>query len=1103
MRGVYAKQLTQMKKILHHFRRTGPPAKLAGALLALLAFSLASASAAVGVNSLQTFDVRPPAADWSTAALGSGGSGGYTTAAAVDALVQTTAASSITAQLVSATSSRDANALVRWNSSSLDVQTRPTSTAVQALMATLVNDSGGTLNAVNISYTLSAWTASGSTIVEEVPGHRVFYSQTGLANSWVLIPELSTNAPAAGSSNAMSANIFPTGGWAAGSTLYVLWADDNAAADQNGSGNEEGAYIIDNFIVQQGGEPVCVGVRTQPMGTNVLQCTTLTLTCVATGSPPISYQWFKEGQEISLDPFWGGNVTAQSSTFVISNVSLGDAALNFGYNCRVRNNCTGGGEAWSEYALVGVTTDDQGPRLLYAFGPATNLLQIVMTFDEPVLESDATSVFNYIVMSEDGQEWGKNAATLDASGKTVTLDLQMERNPGVRYNVIIYANSLHDRCNGTGNLDINATVNVEVPLITIDDGTLWRYNQDGTDQRIAMTQANFNDSGWASGQAIFNAERNTPVTTIAGYTVRTSFNLTNAVWTNAIPTYYFRAHFNFRADPAGQVRLKFMPFIDDAAVIYLNGQEAYRYRLGSVPLPFDSYGDALGCPSANEPNTDTHYWYYLPLTNVVQGDNVIAVELKQYDSGSSDATMGLLLMSEIPPVPCSQAQITGQPAAVTINEGQSATFSVSASGPDLRYQWYKGGSAIVDATNVSYRISNANCTHAGSYTAHVYNACTSPDAVSAAAVLTVNANTTPPTVASSYGQANLTNVTVNFTTARPLNTTQVQDVNNYVFTPALTVLSAVLNNGTNVVLTTSPRDAGTRYTITVQGISDTSCNPLPIPPYANQALETQVRLLAYSEVWRYFQDGVEPATDWMMPAYNDTAWLSGAGILGLETTADTLLLFKTNWMNPPNGINTVLSLRNTNPNSPSVTNATIYFRTTFNNPLANSDGVTFSLRSYIDDGGVYYLNGTEWLRYNITNANPITYSTFALRAFGEPGAGGVPVAGGAYFTSNVTGIVYGMNTLAVEVHQDAWNSSDLDLGVEIIATVGAAPKKVNIVQNANGSVTLTWSDAAMKLMEAPTPTGPWTAVSGNPASGYTFTPPAHTVKFYRVCQGCP
>src|ERR1051325_2115142 len=50
--------------------------------------------------------------------------------------------------------------------------------------------------------------------------------------------------------------------------------------------------------------------------------------------------------------------------------------------------------------------------------------------------------------------------------------------------------------------------------------------------------------------------------------------------------------------------------------------------------------------------------------------------------------------------------ITSQPQDATVNSGQTANFSVTASGPKpLRYQWYRNGSLIAAATNSSYSFS--------------------------------------------------------------------------------------------------------------------------------------------------------------------------------------------------------------------------------------------------------------------------------------------------------------------------------------------------------------------------------------------------------------
>jgi hypothetical protein len=82
--------------------------------------------------------------------------------------------------------------------------------------------------------------------------------------------------------------------------------------------------------------------------------------------------------------------------------------------------------------------------------------------------------------------------------------------------------------------------------------------------------------------------------------------------------------------------------------------------------------------------------------------------------------------------------ITQQPKSVTVTAGQSATFTVLASGTGpLSYQWKKNGAAISGATSASYAISSTTTASAGSYTVTVSN--TAGSATSAAAVLTVNA----------------------------------------------------------------------------------------------------------------------------------------------------------------------------------------------------------------------------------------------------------------------------------------------------------------------------------------------------------------------------
>ena len=79
--------------------------------------------------------------------------------------------------------------------------------------------------------------------------------------------------------------------------------------------------------------------------------------------------------------------------------------------------------------------------------------------------------------------------------------------------------------------------------------------------------------------------------------------------------------------------------------------------------------------------------------------------------------------------------ITTQPTSLTVNSGQSATFTVAATGTSLSYQWQKNGVAISGATSASYTIASASASDAASYTVVITSG--SANTTSSAAVLNV------------------------------------------------------------------------------------------------------------------------------------------------------------------------------------------------------------------------------------------------------------------------------------------------------------------------------------------------------------------------------
>ncbi len=85
---------------------------------------------------------------------------------------------------------------------------------------------------------------------------------------------------------------------------------------------------------------------------------------------------------------------------------------------------------------------------------------------------------------------------------------------------------------------------------------------------------------------------------------------------------------------------------------------------------------------------------------------------------------------------CVAPSITQQPQSQTVDEGANVTFSVTADGTDLLYQWRKDGQNISGATSSSLTLTSVTTDDAGDYDVVVYNDCGS--VTSNTATLTVN-----------------------------------------------------------------------------------------------------------------------------------------------------------------------------------------------------------------------------------------------------------------------------------------------------------------------------------------------------------------------------
>ncbi|MBK8259634.1 MAG: beta galactosidase jelly roll domain-containing protein [Polyangiaceae bacterium] len=168
-----------------------------------------------------------------------------------------------------------------------------------------------------------------------------------------------------------------------------------------------------------------------------------------------------------------------------------------------------------------------------------------------------------------------------------------------------------------------------------------------------------------------------------------------------------------------------------------------------------------------------------------------------------------------------------------------------------------------------------------------------------------------------------------------------------------------------------------------------------------------VVVLPEESVYRYWDQGTL-VPGWLNSGFDDTMWPSGVAPLGFGDAY----------------ISTTIGF---GPDSSSKYPST-WFRTTFD--VANAAAVlSASIELKVDDGAVVYLNGNEWVRWNMPSGT-ITTSTLASQIL-EAGEEGFFIP----FDVNPSLLVDGKNVLAIEVHQAVLNSSDLGIDARITLQV--------------------------------------------------------------------
>ncbi|MBI1840282.1 MAG: lamin tail domain-containing protein [Verrucomicrobia bacterium] len=169
--------------------------------------------------------------------------------------------------------------------------------------------------------------------------------------------------------------------------------------------------------------------------------------------------------------------------------------------------------------------------------------------------------------------------------------------------------------------------------------------------------------------------------------------------------------------------------------------------------------------------------------------------------------------------------------------------------------------------------------------------------------------------------------------------------------------------------------------------------PPRFPLVSRPPVDSNTVILPFDASWKYNNTGADLGDSWKEPGYDDSAWPAGAAPLG-TATGNLPLALKTPV--PANG------------------KTTFYFRTQFNvaAPPANA---TLQLTTVLDDGAIFYLNGQEARRVNMTNGAVGYLTKAASNVLG--------IRLSAPLALPIQALRQGLNTLAVEVHQAVTNGA--------------------------------------------------------------------------------
>jgi hypothetical protein len=440
-----------------------------------------------------------------------------------------------------------------------------------------------------------------------------------------------------------------------------------------------------------------------------------------------------------------------------------------------------------------------------------------------------------------------------------------------------------------------------VPVFGLDKS--WRFNESGADLGANWAAVAHSIAGdWKSGAGVLASESGLAPT----INTNLSFPPFNSPY---VFTYYFETEFDLTAPQAASLQsLPVRHLVDDGAIFYLNGVEAFRFNMPGGPVTASTL-------AASNLEATLSSSIPIPPGAAVAGSNRLSVEVHQSSSGNSDVVFGAELDAVI------EGAVAGAAPPILLNEVPAATAT------NWWVELINAGTAPVAVGGFAVSV--------GGEAAREY--LIPAQSLAAGAILLLDEATL------GFRAADGENVFVYDATKTAVLDGQQQ-------TGRLRGRAAT-HDGAWLYPDNATPGSANAFTFHDQiVISEIAYNPPALPAIPGTPATFQnSELFGFNGDWRYNDADENLPSNWASTAHAVGGnWRSGGAPIGRETAALSVPL--------------VTDLVATYSSA----TVTYYFEREFDlNAQQLADAESLEIMHQIDDGAVIYLNGVEMGRFNM------------------------------------------------------------------------------------------------------------------------------------------